>query len=1727
MFSCSLLNAQFYDIEPLPRISGGGYITGIIYHPTVDNLIYIRTDVGGAYRWKESTKEWIQLFDFLDPTNESWKNIDAIAVTEDDTNVIWAAVGSSLSSSSQVLKSTDRGASWNSTNFPDPIGFEANQRDVRYTGERLGIDPNNKNYVYAGTKTSGLYKTENGGNSWINMSDIPEGSVPSRFTNGSVVGIREIAFDKKQTIGSGSNLRTKVIYAGAYEDGVYQSTNGGGSFTKMPGSPETPREITVANDGSLWVTTEYPIGGRPEPAANATNGPGYRGGRVYHFTNGIWVDKTPEAFDGPNDQGQPGGKPVRRPYGAIDVYAGDDNRVIVMLQVNFNGGNFIYRTDNASSPTPNWVKTNRLPGDNVNKIEPDWYPFFYFATGPASVQFNPTNFNEVWFGDGRSVYTSSNIYVGSNDNEDEVQDLVVWKAEAKNIGELVMSTIITPPSGAELFTGAADVDGFRHADITQEPSDKIDNFRWGTSGYAYQHDDPNIMLRYASIGFGGDQGADLFKSNDNGVTWDVVSGYPQNNDTMISGEVAISTGDPNNWVVMPTAKEIAGAIPLYYTKDGGNTFFETTPLFTPSLKDFDYFVNQTTLMADKVTPGVFYLFDKRRGDFYRSDDGGENFNLVSTGYFANRDAEWCGRPDLPECKSYFKARVHLEPKPGVAGELWLSLDREGLFRSVDGGANWTKIPQFQRCEGVSFGKGSGSYPQSLELYAMNRTPTERQLLVSYDNGTNWRRCDPTTFNFGFDIVKISASKQERGKVFIATGGRSTFTATRTGNPPPAVFQPAADFTFVNDQQIDRKIDFDASSSFNPDGGTLTYSWDFGDGTSGSGATVSKTYSNFGAYQVTLTVTNASNESNSITKQVIANSKPIITITSPQDRSVFAPGQMVTIQVDVQDADGVDDIKRVILWDGTTFDWFSNPIGQDQEAPFQFDVVVREGTNKFVFQAQDNQGANPFTQVFTLLGTSGLPDDYYYGVNCGGDTYTDADGYFYNADEAFVGSTSTFSTGDDIAGTTDDVLYQTERNGAPQTRYRIPVVNGNYDVVLKFAEIGITQSNFRVFDVDVEGTIVANDLDVFAQVGHDVAYDITVPNVIVNDGLIDITMSQVLRFTKINAILIKSGGSSGPVCDIPDGLGASNITASSVDLDWNDIAEAANYDLRYRVQGANNWISNNNVSSSSASLSGLNINTTYEWQVRTSCDSSDSSYSSTETFTTLNVSVPLVGVYFLKNQNSGLRLTNGGTGVGVDYVQGSATATGEDFKFELISAGEDDTYYIENIVTNYRLSIDEGGTVLRGKIESYDGNEDRAKWIITPVPRVNDAGYYFVKNKLSTDTKPLRMRNDGCRKNIGSKTEVVTGTGGCTKWMLETTTPGGGPVTCDAPSSLNTSGITETTATLAWDASASATNYDVRYRVNGMSTWANSNNINTTSTTLSGLSASTEYQWQVRTSCGSDNSNYASGNNFTTSASTGGGSSFTIAVVEDSYVSAGSNANANYGGENKIVIKNSGATSQFTREGLFKFDLAGVSNVTSATLRLYVTKTATGASHECLLSNDDSWSESSVTWNTKPTEASSISTQTVPPVGSWIEYDVTSQVASQASGDGMATFIIKEPSGNKFIWYSSKEGSNAPELTVEGNCDSCNQKSAFLENKNKDGQGIQIYPNPFKKGALNISSGIMIEDISVIDITGRVIFERSFNKNQILLSKEELPISGLVIIKINTGKQINYKRLLIE
>jgi PKD repeat protein len=69
--------------------------------------------------------------------------------------------------------------------------------------------------------------------------------------------------------------------------------------------------------------------------------------------------------------------------------------------------------------------------------------------------------------------------------------------------------------------------------------------------------------------------------------------------------------------------------------------------------------------------------------------------------------------------------------------------------------------------------------------------------------------------------------------------------------PPTNMPPVAAFTH---SCTDQTCVFDATGSYDPDGGTLSYAWDLGDGGAAAEAVVPHTYADMGTYTVVLTVT---------------------------------------------------------------------------------------------------------------------------------------------------------------------------------------------------------------------------------------------------------------------------------------------------------------------------------------------------------------------------------------------------------------------------------------------------------------------------------------------------------------------------------------------------------------------------------------------------------------------------------------------------------------------------------------------------------------------------------------------------------------------------------------------------------------------------------------------------------------------------------------------------------
>ena len=134
--------------------------------------------------------------------------------------------------------------------------------------------------------------------------------------------------------------------------------------------------------------------------------------------------------------------------------------------------------------------------------------------------------------------------------------------------------------------------------------------------------------------------------------------------------------------------------------------------------------------------------------------------------------------------------------------------------------------------------------------------------------------------------------------------------------------------------------------------------------------------------------------------------------------------------------------------------------------------------------------------------------YLYRINCGGDDYTDEFGQKWLTDNTSYSHSwaedfkelnpylaSQRVTYDPIRGTRDWRLFQSFRFGRHKLNYQFNVPDGKYRVELYFVEpwhgtgggAYTDCEGLRIFDVAVNGKTVIDDLDIWAEAGHDGAF----------------------------------------------------------------------------------------------------------------------------------------------------------------------------------------------------------------------------------------------------------------------------------------------------------------------------------------------------------------------------------------------------------------------------------------------------------------------------------------------------------------------------------------------------------------------------------------------------------------------------------------------------------------
>lgn len=235
-----------------PAITSGR-ISSIAVHPANKSTWYVAAASGGVWKTVNSGISWQAVFE-----NEASYSIGCVSIDPQNPHTVWVGTGENNSQRSVgygdgVYRSDDGGASWKN------VGLKTSEHIAR-----IVIDPRNSNVVYVAAQgplwaaggERGLYKTTDGGKTWVQSLKISENT-----------GVSDIVYDPRNP---------DILYASAYQrrrhawtliDGgpestIYKSIDAGATWNKIEGGLPSGQmgriglAISPVNPDVLYATVE-------------------------------------------------------------------------------------------------------------------------------------------------------------------------------------------------------------------------------------------------------------------------------------------------------------------------------------------------------------------------------------------------------------------------------------------------------------------------------------------------------------------------------------------------------------------------------------------------------------------------------------------------------------------------------------------------------------------------------------------------------------------------------------------------------------------------------------------------------------------------------------------------------------------------------------------------------------------------------------------------------------------------------------------------------------------------------------------------------------------------------------------------------------------------------------------------------------------------------------------------------------------------------------------------------------------------------------------------------------------------------------------------------------------------------------------------------------------------------------------------------------------------------
>lgn len=691
-------------------VGAGGFAPGIVFSTAAPGLAYLRTDMGGAYRWQDDAATWVPLQDHMAERNLF--GIESIAPDPVASDIVYMAAGTYLGRPAAMLRSRDRGESWAVFPVPFRMGGNAYGRSV---GERLAVDPQRRGHLLFGSREEGLQCSTDYGASWQRCEAFPWPGIGQAERRGEdvAIGISFVIFDPRPG--------SRRVFAGIADPAAPRiaiSEDGGESWKVSQGGPRgdlLPVKAAINGKGTLYVTCSDKAG----PS-------GISRGAVWRLgAGGEWGDITPDKrHDAP-----PGG------YMGVAADRSRPGRVLVTTIDRWRPGDTIWQTsDGGESWQDLGPRSTRDVGTSPFLLQNEGHA--ELGHWLAGLAIDPFNGNRAAYTTGATVYRTDDL---------DAKGTIPWQPWVRGIEQTAIISLLSPPKGAPLVSGFGDIAGFVHADLQRSPPHMhLNPHLTNTNNLDYAGLHPNVLVRSGNRH--GDQTltAALAWSDDGGRSWMPLRARLAGQEARdLDGQAHIVAGADGRTFAVSTP------VPLV-TRDRGESWQAIGGL-----------PERGRPVADKQDPALFYALDFERGQFLRSTDHGRSFAPV--------DAR-----GLPADLSAARPRNRETPYPLVAwhaarGALWLKLG-ERLYRSKDAGGSWTRIGGSMRAELFALGKPA---PGSNEptLFAAAEYLGRRGLFRMAQGDGGWLRIDDDDHRWGHEYRVIEGDPKSFGRLYVGTNGR--------------------------------------------------------------------------------------------------------------------------------------------------------------------------------------------------------------------------------------------------------------------------------------------------------------------------------------------------------------------------------------------------------------------------------------------------------------------------------------------------------------------------------------------------------------------------------------------------------------------------------------------------------------------------------------------------------------------------------------------------------------------------------------------------------------------------------------------------------------------------------------------------------------------------------------------------------------------------------------------